>query len=300
MRSHLETATVLLPLAAALAACAPQLALPGDAGMLVSTGWLAEHLDDPSLVVLHVARERAHYDAGHIPGARFLKYGEIVIQPEGVFNELPSVEQLDSALEAVGVSDDAHVVLYGDWGGLSAARAFMTFDYLGHGERTSMLDGGIEVWRLEGRSVSTDSPGFARGEFTPRLRESMTVDAEWVTKHIEDDGVSVLDARPPQQYSGESTVRGIRRPGHVPGAGNVYWKSLLVSDERPVMKSREALEEALLRNGTEKGDLVVTYCNTGVMASHLYFVARYVGYDAKLYDLSFIDWSNRTDYPVAP
>ena len=102
------------------------------------------------------------------------------------------------------------------------------------------------------------------------------------------------------QYSGAADDRRHQRPGHIPGAGNVYWKSLLVSDERPVLKSRSMLEQAFRKSDAEPGDLIVTYCNTGVMASHLYFVARYLGYDVKLYDASYIDWSNRTDFAVAP
>src|SRR5438876_642407 len=104
------------------------------AEMLISTDWLASHLNDPKVVVLHIARERAHYDQGHIPGARFIAWNELTTTREGLQNELPAVEELQKLFERVGASDEARLVLYGDNVPLSAARAYFTLDYLGHGD----------------------------------------------------------------------------------------------------------------------------------------------------------------------
>src|SRR3712207_6400249 len=106
---------------------------------------------DPGTVILHVGRNRADYDAGHIPGARWVPLSSIVTERNGVPNELPSVEALDAVFEAAGVSDGSRVVVYGDMGGLSAGRAFFTLDYLGL--PPAVLDGGLEAWRAAGRPV---------------------------------------------------------------------------------------------------------------------------------------------------
>lgn len=123
--------------------------------MLVSTDWLSARLNDPKVVILHVARERDHYDKGHVPSARFVAWGEITATRDGIPNELAPVADLQKLFERLGVGDDARIVLYGDNSGLSAARAYFTLDYLGHGDRAALLDGGLEKWQSERRTVST-------------------------------------------------------------------------------------------------------------------------------------------------
>jgi thiosulfate/3-mercaptopyruvate sulfurtransferase len=107
--------------------------------MVVSTAWLVARLNDPKVVVPHVARERAHYDGGHIPGARFVGWGEITATRDGVPNELAPVAELHKLFERLGIGNDARIVLYGDSSGLSAARAYFTLDYLGHAGRASKI-----------------------------------------------------------------------------------------------------------------------------------------------------------------
>jgi rhodanese-related sulfurtransferase len=122
---------------------------PVRAELLVSVGALGRTLNEPGTVVLHVGRDRQSYDAGHIPGARFVPLSSLVVEREGVPNELPPVAQLEEAFEAAGVSDDSRVVLYGDLEGLAAARAFFTLDYLGH-PGVALLNGGLDAWREAG------------------------------------------------------------------------------------------------------------------------------------------------------
>lgn len=316
-----------------LAACAPSGSDTGHEGahgdaqvsavrseLLVSTAWLADHLDDPGVVVLHVAPDRSGYNRGHIPGARFLPLGAIVVERDGLANELPPVERLDSVFEAVGVSDDSRVVVYGP--PLAAARAFFTLDYLGHGDRTALLDGGVERWAAEGRPLSTEAtaiaggelmteapavargqpttaaPTTARGSFTPRPMPERVVDAAWVSERLGAPGVALLDARPAAEFTGDVAGAGIPRPGHIPGARNVFWQRMIRSPEDPTFLEPEALRALLRDAGIEPGDTVVAYCRTGVQASVAYFVARYLGYEARMYDGSFMDWSPREALPV--
>jgi thiosulfate/3-mercaptopyruvate sulfurtransferase len=296
--------TWILPLLAlVLAACQPPAVAPAPAAerILVSGAELEGMLTDPDLVVLHVAREREHYDDGHVPGARFLRTGDILTVRDGVPNQLPEVHELRRVLETVGVSNDSRVVLYGDWGGLSATRAFMTLEYLGH-DRVAILDGGLEAWRADGRQVSRETPAAARGNFEVRPRSDVAVDADWVRERRTDPAYALIDARPRAHFTGEDGGDPERYPrwGRIAGAGNVFWQETLRDGERPVLKDLGAVDAMYRQAGATPGRTVVAYCGTGVQASHAYFTARLLGRDVRIYDGSFIDWSPRDEsYPVA-
>lgn len=274
------------------AAFAPQL----DSSLLVSGEWLAAHLEDPGVVVLQVGPDQAAYDQGHIPGARFLPVSAIVTDRAGNVNELPQVAHLDSVFESVGVGDDARVIVYGP--PLAAARAFFTLDYLGHGDQTALLNGGLEGWKEAGRPLSTVAPRVARASFTPRPQPERVVEAEWVEQHLTDPSIALLDARPAAQFTGADAGPGVPRPGHIPGAGNLFWEELIISPQDPVLKDPETLRTLFREAGVRPGDTVVTYCRTGMQASFAYFVARYLGYETRMYDGSFMDWSRREELPV--
>ena len=264
--------------------------------LLVSGEWLAGELDNPGVVVLHVGSDRAEYDRGHIAGARFLPVGAIMTERNANLNELPQVAHLDSVFESVGVSDGSRVVVYG--APLAAARAFFTLDYMGHGDRTALLDGGLQQWSEENRSLSRDTPPDVRASFTPRVRPERVVDAEWVNQHRSDPDVALMDARPSAQFTGAVAGDGVPRPGHIPGAENLFWEETIQSRERPVLKDPEALRAMFREAGVDPGDTVVSYCRTGMQASFAYFVARYLGYETRMYDGSFMDWSQREELPV--
>jgi thiosulfate/3-mercaptopyruvate sulfurtransferase len=267
-----------------------------NSDLLVSGEWLAGKLDDPGIVVLQVGSDRAAYEQGHIPGARFLPVSEIVVERDGNANELPPVAHLDSVFEALGVSDDTHVIIYGP--PLLAARTFFTLDYLGHGDRAALLNGGLEGWKEEGRPLSTEEPQVTRTTFTLHPQPERVVDAEWVERHLDDPRVALIDARPEDQFTGAVAGAGIPRPGHIPGAGNLYWEKLIVSTEHPVLEDPERLYALFHEAGVEPGDTVITYCRTGMQASFAYFVSRYLGYETGMYDGSFMDWSPREELPV--
>lgn len=267
--------------------------------MLVTTDQLARRLNDPRLVVIHVGRDRASYDAGHIPGAAFLPLTSIVTEVNGLPNELPAPEALEAAFEMVGVSDHSRVVLYGDLAGLAAARAFFTLDYLGKTD-AALLDGGLEQWRAENRQVETAAPEVRTGSLTVRLRPDVLADADYIRANLDNDSTFVLiDARPPAEYTGETQVDGIARSGHIPGAYNIFWRTALVSETDLRLRSPQVLAAALTLADAAQSDTIVVYCRTGVQASHAYFVSRYLRRPVKMYDGSFVDWSRRGEgYPV--
>lgn len=270
-----------------------------DESLLVSAEDLARRLGDRRTVVVHVGQGRAEYERGHVPGARFLPLSSLVVERDGVPNELPDAAALEEAFEAAGVSDASRVVLYGDLDGLAAARAFFSLDYLGKTTDVALLDGGLAEWRRRGYEVSTEAPPAERGSLTPAPRPQIVVDADWVRARLADSAVVLIDARPPAEYSGEVPGAGVDRPGHIPGARNVFWRTALVSDADPRLRSPEVLHAPFTLAGAALGDTLVVYCRTGVQASHAYFVARYLRRPVVMYDASFIDWSRRGEaYPV--
>lgn len=273
--------------------------------LLVSTAWLAEHSGDSGVSVLHVGADRAGYDAGHIAGARFVALSDLVVAREGVPNELPPAADLAARFGALGIGDTGRVVLYGDEKGLLAARAFFTLDYLGHGDSAALLDGGLERWRAEGRPTSTEAPVVAPRRFTPRLNPAVLVtlpvvrDIAWLVAGGEQDAWALIDARPEAQFTGADAGPAIDRPGHIPGAASLYWQRALAAPDNPVLRPIAELRRLYAGAGAKPGRTIVTYCRTGVQASFAYFVARYLGYPAKMYDGSFLEWSRTEGMPVA-
>lgn len=287
----------LLPL---IAAAAP--ALRSD--MLVSTTWLAQHLNDPKVVILQVSRDRTAYDAGHIPGARFLALSDIVTTREGILNELPPAATLKSVFEHAGVSDDSRVILYGDASVLPATRAYFTLDYLGH-EAAALLDGGLPKWKSESRPLAKETPEVREGRLTPRPRPQVVVeinavkDLSFAATNAPSASPVLVDARTAGEFSGSTPANAeIPRPGHIPGAANVYWMQGQASKDDMSLLPEAGLRKLYESAGVTPDRPVVTYCNTGMQASQSYFTLKYLGYDAHMYDGSFSQWSNAKDAAV--
>jgi thiosulfate/3-mercaptopyruvate sulfurtransferase len=273
--------------------------------MLVSTEWLARHLNDPEVVILHVSRERADYNAGHIPGARYLAVDRISVTRDKVSNELAPVEELEKVFESLGVADRTHVVLYGERQGLWAARAWFTLDYLGHGDKAALLDGNIEKWRSENRPLTQDVPTIKPASFAPHVQPGVLVtlpvvrDLSWEALNTSSPAAVLVDARPPEQYRGEENGSDTPRAGRIPGAVSLFWMTTLRSKEDPQVLPPAELRRQFQSAGIAPGRKVVSYCHSGVQAAYDYFIAKYLGYDAALYDGSFQEWSNAAGTPVA-
>jgi thiosulfate/3-mercaptopyruvate sulfurtransferase len=267
--------------------------------MLVTTGWLAEHLHDQDLVVLCISATPEFYSKGHIPGARQISLGEIAATRDGVPNELPAVEKLRQIFSGAGVSLNVHVVLYGERSNLLAARAYFTLDYLGVAQRTSLLDGGIEKWKNEGRLLSTEAPTVTPATLAVSPRPEILVDTATMRNLAQNKPgrITLLDARPTKEFSGEQLSEDVSHAGHIPGARSLYWMDMLVSRENPVLRPEAELRRMFTEaNATADGPLV-TYCRTGMQSSFDYFVAKYLGYEPSMYDASFFEWSKK-DLPA--
>jgi len=263
--------------------------------MLVSTDWLAEHLNDSGVVVLCIAGRRDFYAGGHIPGSRLIMLSDIVVTRDGVPSELPSPEALTRVFEAAGVNDGARIILYGEHSGLLAARAYWTLDYLGIGGQAALLDGGLEKWKAEGHPLSQEveqpEPGTLRTLPNPEVLVSVK-DVEDLLKK-KPVPATLIDARPAEEFSGSKLSEGVTKAGHIPHARGLYWMKNIESAENPVLRPEWELRQMYAEAGAKEGRRVITYCRTGMQSSFDYFVAKYLGYDAAVYDGSLYEWSGK-------
>src|SRR6476646_7510002 len=190
--------------------------------MLVTTAWLAEHLNDPNVVVLCVNSAPEFYSRVHIPGARQIKLSEIAVTRDGIPNELPPVEELRKVFAAAGVSNSSRVVLYGERSNLFAARAYFTLDYLGVAGRAALLDGGIDKWTAEHRPLSTETPKVKPASLTVSPRLGILVDTAALRGLAQKpEAVTLLDARPVKEFTGEQLSEDVAKAGHIPGASSL-------------------------------------------------------------------------------
>ena len=257
--------------------------------LLVSADWLLKHREDKNVVVVHVAYRAGEYAKGHIPGSVELLWEDFVLQTEDQDSDLPTIEKLKTTFERVGVSDNSTVIVYGD--PIAAARAFMTLEYLGHRD-VRVLDGSLAAWKAAGQPVVTDDVVARTGKLTVKPR-NFVVDAAWVEANRTNPKFALIDARPLNEFTGSDDHEGMHKGGHIPGAQNIYWTRFLKSRDEPVLLPVAELQSLFKRAGATEDKTVIVYCMVGMRASVAYFVSRYLGYDTKFYDGSWVDWSAR-------
>ena len=271
--------------------------------MLVSTSWLAAHQKDANLVLLHLG-VKTDYDAGHIPGARFMTLNDIATtdttSETGLTLQMPAADDLRTRLQNLGISNSSRIVVsYGRDRIASATRVLYTLDYAGLGGQASLLDGGSDAWVRDGRQMSTDVPAPVTGTLVPLKIQSTIVDADFVKGQLDKPGVVVIDGRLPAFYSGAQTGGSPQRPhrtGHIAGAKNVPYVETLDAEQK--LKPAADLGAMFSAAGARTGDTIVAYCHIGQQATAVAFAARTLGFKVVLYDGSFEDWSRRTELPV--
>jgi thiosulfate/3-mercaptopyruvate sulfurtransferase len=279
----------------------PVQARPADAGTpvvrepwLVSTAWLQEHRADPGLVILQVAGTRREYRQGHVPGARFLwSQAYAPSTPDGTY-DLPTLEQATALFRELGLASESRIVLVYSGAALQqTARALLTFEQFGLAGRVSIVNGGFDAWKAEERAVSTDTPVVPPGTAVAKDGGRLFGDAAYVLARLDAPGTTIVDARDARFYNGEAG--GQPRPGHIPSAVNLPYSSLI---EGTKIKDEAALRQIFAEAGVKAGSEVVSYCHIGMQASLVALAARMLGYDARVYDGSFEEWSGRDDLPV--
>jgi thiosulfate/3-mercaptopyruvate sulfurtransferase len=248
--------------------------------LLVTVPWLHRNLEHPNVLVLHFGTP-TNYGSGHVPGARLIAMSAVQGTRDGVAVMLHDADVLREAVEAAGVSTGLHVIVTGD-DALTAARGFFILEYLGH-PRVSLLDGGRAAWQAD-HGLSTEATTADRpGRMVTPVRSGLLATRDQVQSMLNDPSVRLLDARPVTAYAA----------GHIPSAVSLPWAELVQSAALPLLKPVPQLRSRFALTGATVRTDVVAYCTSGMMSSVAYFVARYLGYDAILYDGSMLEWLAR-------
>ena len=280
--------------------------------ILVTTDWLADHLDDPKVVVVESNEDVLLYDTGHIPGAVKIDWHTDLQDP--VSRDYLDGEGFARLMESKGISRDATVVFYGDNFNWWAAYALWVFTLFGH-PSLKLVDGGRKKWVDEGRELTKDAPDVADIDYPVVERDDTPIRAlrSDVEEHLRAKG-PLVDVRSPEEFSGEKLHmpdypnEGALRGGHIPGAANVPWKRAAAEDGtfKPLDELRAIYVD---EQGLSPDDDVIAYCRIGERSSHTWFVLHHLLGMQKVrnYDGSWTEWGNlvrapieRPGHPVSP
>jgi thiosulfate/3-mercaptopyruvate sulfurtransferase len=264
------------------------------APLVVSAQWLEDNISSPEIVVLHISTLRNDYKIGHIPGARYLWPGSIILSSERESTYPADPEQIKKVLEGLGISSNSHVILCGLYGNLvQVCRVFVTLNNIGFEGRLSILEGGFDEWKSSGRLVSMDSPAFKNGRMNISLKSNF-VSGDWVAQNLGNKSFLLVDARSKAYYEGTT---GTPRPGHIPGAKNLSATDLYDSKSYH-FASPDSLAVIFKSLQIPDGARPVFYCNTGNSASVDFVAALIAGYDPLLFDGSMEEWGSRLEFQV--
>ena len=271
--------------------------------VLVSTGWVAEHLDDPNVRIVESDEDVLLYDLGHVPGAVNIDWHVDLQDP--VERDFLNKAAFEALLGKHGIGNDTTVVFYGDRNNWYATYAYWLFRYFGHRD-VRVMNGGRAKWEAEGRPFTRDIPTYAPTTYTAQEPdESIRAYRDDVLQQVRSGKPALVDVRSPGEYSGEVLhmagypQEGAQRGGHVLGAQSIPWAT--AANEDGTFKSPAELK-AIYEGKTITSDRdVITYCRIGERSSHTWFVLReLLGYpDVRNYDGSWTEWGSMVGVPIA-
>jgi thiosulfate/3-mercaptopyruvate sulfurtransferase len=270
--------------------------------VLVTTNWLAEHLNDSGLVVAEVDENPDLYDEGHVPGAVKLHWRIDLQDP--VERDLIEKDAFEQLMGRLGISNDSTLVLYGDKNNWFAAYAFWYLKIYGH-EDVRILDGGRQKWIDEGRELSTETPSPHAGTYSASDRNlDIRAYRDDVRSWIGETQRALVDVRSPQEYSGELIAppgyeqEGAQRAGHIPTAASIPWAQAVRDDG--TFKPADELRALYGGKGITPDKQVTAYCRIGERSAHTWFVLReLLGFEnVRNYDGSWTEWGNLVDVPI--
>ena len=269
--------------------------------VLVSTDWVADHLDDESVVIVEVNVDTELYQKGHIPGAVGWSWKSQLC--DTVRRDIVSKEEMEELLGSSGADENSTVILYGDTNNWFAAWAFWQLKVYGHKD-VRLMNGGRFKWEKEGRSLVSDQSVIAPKTYTAKDPDaSLRAMLPEVQSAVTEARVELVDVRSPQEFTGEILAppglpETCQRGGHIPGASNIPW-SQAVNTEDGTFKTAEELKAVYQNAGITGTKPVITYCRIGERSSHSWFALKYLlGYDVKNYDGSWTEWGNLVGAPV--
>ncbi|HXZ03168.1 MAG TPA: 3-mercaptopyruvate sulfurtransferase [Stellaceae bacterium] len=273
---------------------------------LVSTEWLARHLDAPDLRIVDgtytlpgvTPTAKELYAQRHLPGAVFFDIDDIADEHNPLPHMLPSAEKFAQRMRRLGLGDGHKIVIYDGTGLATAARPWWMLRVFGHRD-VAILDGGLPKWQAEGRPVTDDVPAPRERHFTAQLNTLLVRDKAQLLDNLASRREQVLDARARGRFAGTAKEpRGGLRSGHIPGSLNLPYEELIDPTTRTVLPAEE-LAKRFAAAGLERGKPVVTSCGSGVTACVLAFGLYLLGWpDAAVYDGSWSEWGLPGDTPV--
>ena len=272
--------------------------------VLVSTQWVADHLDDPKVRLVESNEDILLYETGHIPGA--VKIDWVADLNDPLIRDYIDGQRLERLLRSKGIDDDTTIVFYGDKNNWWATYAFWVLRLFGL-NNLRLMDGGRLRWAQEGRELVTAVPRYREGSVTVSDRDDSRSRAfrDQVLEHVR-GGNSLVDVRSPEEYRGERLHmseypnEGALRGGHIPGARSIPWGRAVNPEThtfRPASELRTIYQE---ENGLTPGEEVIAYCRIGERSSHTWFALTYLlGFDrVRNYDGSWTEWGNLVRSPV--
>jgi len=270
--------------------------------VLVSTDWVAEHLDDDSIRIVEVDENPKLYEEAHIPGAIGFDWKADLQDP--VRRDFLSPDDFAELMGSRGISGDHTVVLYGDRNNWFAAYTYWYFRYYGHGD-VKLINGPREKWIEEGRETTTEAPSYEATTFNVAGEDdAIRAKRDEVMGELDAD-TRLVDVRSPQEFSGELIAmagyeqEGAQRAGHIPGAASVPWAQAV--NEDGTFKSADELRRLYTDKGViDEGKPIIAYCRIGERSAHTWFVlSELLGEEGvRNYDGSWTEWGNLVDVPI--
>jgi thiosulfate/3-mercaptopyruvate sulfurtransferase len=269
--------------------------------VLVSTDWVAQHLNDPSVRIVEVDVDTKAYGEGHVPNAVGWAWDTQLC--DTVRRDIIPKAKFESLLGQSGIDPNTTIILYGDNNNWFAAWALWQLKIYGHKD-VRLMNGGRKKWLAESRELTTDAPKITPKSYTAKDSDfSIRAFLPEATKASSERSAQLVDVRSPQEYSGEILAppglpETCQRGGHIPGAKNIPWGK--ACNEDGTFKSVEELRALYGGAGITGEKPVIAYCRIGERSSHTWFVLKYLlGYkNVKNYDGSWTEWGNLVAAPV--